>query len=349
VSDAAELFEAISHPTRIRISRLLEKEPFSFASLKRRLNIDSSGNLDHHLKKLGPLIRVQNDGLYALTDAGKEALLSIGTIEVSKMKKKHYFHSFAEIPKSIVALIIFEGLMGVLSFLAFLPLHGPVVIQYYLLNAYFYTFVMSWLSVAGLLRAKEWAWTLIIVQSVLLVVAGFQIAMGFGSLIVVYASSNMFGALRYVLAVLGIVSLMLALLPSVREVLGTKYVTALPRRALISGILGMASVVFNFCVGELLIHGRGGGTGILGALMFMAALPIVVGALLVLLRKFLAGGLVLIITSCTAFYNYFIIGAAILSILGLSSEYGIMFGLLIFAMPLVAGILSLTSRPKIVN
>jgi len=59
--------------------------------------------------------------------------------------------------------------------------------------------------------------------------------------------------------------------------------------------------------------------------------------------------LILIVTSCIAFYNYFIIGTAVFGYLGLSSEYGIVFGLLIFAMPLIAGILSLTSRPKIVN
>jgi len=75
--DSAELFEAISHPVRIRIIKILEKQPTSFASLKRQLRIDSSGNLDFHLKKLGELVAVRADGLYGLTDAGKEALLSI--------------------------------------------------------------------------------------------------------------------------------------------------------------------------------------------------------------------------------------------------------------------------------
>jgi DNA-binding transcriptional ArsR family regulator len=290
LSDAAELFEAISHPTRIKILRILEKEPSSFASLKRRLSIDSSGNLDHHLKKMRVLVKVQNDGLYALTDAGKEALLSVGTIEVSKMRQKHNFRSLAEIPKSITALIILEALMGVLSFLAFLPLHGSVGIYYYVLNMYFYSFIVSGCSVVGLLKAKEWAWVLTVAQSVLLVLAGLQTAMGLGTFIIVYASSITFGILRYVLSVLGGVSLALSLLPSVRETLGAKYATALPKRALVSGILSMASVVFNFLVGEAITYGRGGGTGVLGALMFMAGLPMVVGALLVLLRRFLVAG-----------------------------------------------------------
>ncbi len=41
--DPAELFEAISHPERIKILKILEKKPASFASLKRQLGIESSG------------------------------------------------------------------------------------------------------------------------------------------------------------------------------------------------------------------------------------------------------------------------------------------------------------------
>jgi hypothetical protein len=42
------------------------RAPASFASLKRQLGIDSSGNLDFHLKKLGELVAVRPDGLYDL-------------------------------------------------------------------------------------------------------------------------------------------------------------------------------------------------------------------------------------------------------------------------------------------
>jgi len=81
MKDSAELFEAISHPERIKILKILEKKPASFASLKRQLGIESSGNLDFHLKKLGKLVTVREDGLYGLTEAGKEALLSIDEVE----------------------------------------------------------------------------------------------------------------------------------------------------------------------------------------------------------------------------------------------------------------------------
>jgi DNA-binding HxlR family transcriptional regulator len=89
MEDPAELFEAISHPERIRILKTLKKQPSSFASLKRQLGIHSSGNLDYHLKKLGQLLTVREDGLYGLTDAGNEALLSIEAIEMwTEMEKR---------------------------------------------------------------------------------------------------------------------------------------------------------------------------------------------------------------------------------------------------------------------
>jgi hypothetical protein len=58
----------------VRILRVLEKQPLSFADLKRVFGIDSSGNLQHHLGKLGDLIKKTDDGKYAVTDDAREAL-----------------------------------------------------------------------------------------------------------------------------------------------------------------------------------------------------------------------------------------------------------------------------------
>ena len=115
--DPAELFESISHPERIRILKLLEEEPCSFASMKRKLGIQSSGNLDHHLKKLGELVTVREDGLYALTDAGKEALHSIETIELWTEMKRRRIRIPRNIPKEVVFLGGFELLTGFLAFM----------------------------------------------------------------------------------------------------------------------------------------------------------------------------------------------------------------------------------------
>ena len=75
---AAELFEAISHPTRIQILKTLEKAPQGFSELKHGLGISSSGNLTHHLNKLSTLVGTNAKGKYVLTDQGREALHVIG-------------------------------------------------------------------------------------------------------------------------------------------------------------------------------------------------------------------------------------------------------------------------------
>lgn len=60
----AELFETLAHQTRINIIRALENQQLSFAELKRHLGIEISGNLQHHLAKLGDLIKQTEEGKY---------------------------------------------------------------------------------------------------------------------------------------------------------------------------------------------------------------------------------------------------------------------------------------------
>jgi len=74
---AAELFEAISHPTRIQILKILEKTPQGFSELKHGLGISSSGNLNHHINKLSTLVGADIHGKYVVTDQGREALYMI--------------------------------------------------------------------------------------------------------------------------------------------------------------------------------------------------------------------------------------------------------------------------------
>lgn len=77
----AELFEALGHPVRIKILESLKEGPLGFAELKRRAGLESSGNLQFHLGKLGDLVRTAPDGDYCLTDEGREAIRVVEATE----------------------------------------------------------------------------------------------------------------------------------------------------------------------------------------------------------------------------------------------------------------------------
>jgi parallel beta-helix repeat protein len=77
----AEVFDALGHPTRILILKALNEGPLGFADLKKKAHIDSSGHLTHHLNKLNGLIKTDEYGKYCLSDQGKDALLTVQTVE----------------------------------------------------------------------------------------------------------------------------------------------------------------------------------------------------------------------------------------------------------------------------
>jgi DNA-binding HxlR family transcriptional regulator len=77
----AEVFDALGHPTRIMILKALSEGPQGFADLKKKLGIDSSGHLQHHLGKLDGLVKTDDYGKYTLSDQGKDALVSVETVE----------------------------------------------------------------------------------------------------------------------------------------------------------------------------------------------------------------------------------------------------------------------------
>jgi len=72
-----ELFQAISHPVRIKILEALVEKPMGFAELGRAVGIESGGHLSFHLTKLGHLIRTNLQGNYIITSEGKEALWTL--------------------------------------------------------------------------------------------------------------------------------------------------------------------------------------------------------------------------------------------------------------------------------
>jgi len=80
-SEGAQFFDALAHPARIRILKALQIGPLTFADLKKRMNIESSGHLQHHLSKLNDLIQTDETGKYCLSDQGKDAIFTVKTVE----------------------------------------------------------------------------------------------------------------------------------------------------------------------------------------------------------------------------------------------------------------------------
>ena len=121
----AEIFDALGHPTRIIILKALNEGPAGFAELKKKTGIESSGHLLHHLNKLSGLIKTDEYGKYCLSDQGKDALLTVQTVEnasdVKANKKAADFIEHAEtILKAITAL--FAVLLVISSATAFYQL-----------------------------------------------------------------------------------------------------------------------------------------------------------------------------------------------------------------------------------
>ena len=83
----------------------------AFADLKKKTAIDSSGHLQHHLTKLNGLIKTDEYGKYCLSDQGKDALLTVQTVENASPKsiiseKTHKRHFSAKIGLKPVALLL---------------------------------------------------------------------------------------------------------------------------------------------------------------------------------------------------------------------------------------------------
>jgi DNA-binding HxlR family transcriptional regulator len=89
--NSTDLFDGISHPLRIKIMRALAKRPMRFAELKSKFNIDSSGQLDFHLKKLESLIATNEEGCYTLTEKGFAALQAVDTVSKYGWQRRSFF------------------------------------------------------------------------------------------------------------------------------------------------------------------------------------------------------------------------------------------------------------------
>jgi DNA-binding transcriptional ArsR family regulator len=112
----AELFEALGHPTRIKILEAMKDGGLSFSELKKTTGIESSGHLTFHLEKLDGLVRVASDGRYALTDDGREAIRLVGHRAVTGSRPSVKIIVAGSLAAGIAAALVLGALQ-----LAFFP------------------------------------------------------------------------------------------------------------------------------------------------------------------------------------------------------------------------------------
>jgi DNA-binding transcriptional ArsR family regulator len=78
------IFEALTHPARVKILKLVQEKQLTFSALKREIGMESSGQLQHHMQKLSGFIDVERErGSYTLTDMGRRALAVYASSEAS--------------------------------------------------------------------------------------------------------------------------------------------------------------------------------------------------------------------------------------------------------------------------
>ena len=292
MENPAELFEAISHPTRIKILKILENEPSTFASLKRQLGISSSGNLDHHIKKLGDLIVMQKDGFYGLTDVGKEALVSVGAVESWKETERRKTKKLGKLPKLVTFLLA-------LDVIAFLVAVFQVVMFGFGVQSIFLFFVFLMLilafplSAVGLINRKTWGWSLTAVQAVIFLGYAVLEILNELSLIQQYhelaygPSSFQFILSGVALAVFGAIEglvLFVALRRNVKDFFGIQDLSSHQKRVLVAGMLAMM-------FGTLVTYTVVGRPVVVDPLLNIGAgFVIFFGGIAILMEKYTLGG-----------------------------------------------------------
>jgi DNA-binding transcriptional ArsR family regulator len=105
-TDRAEVFDALGHPTRINILKLLSHEAVSFADLKKKTDIDSSGHLQHHLTKLDGLIKTDEHGNYRLSEAGNDALFVMQTVETVSRQGRRRLAPYSRKSRMLLSTIV---------------------------------------------------------------------------------------------------------------------------------------------------------------------------------------------------------------------------------------------------
>jgi DNA-binding HxlR family transcriptional regulator len=119
----AEVFDALGHPTRILILKVLSEGALGFADLKKKTGIESSGHLQHHLTKLNGLIKTDEYGKYCLSDEGQDALLTVQTVENASSERdakakehKHFRLTLKPVAFLLATLLIVSSVIALYEY-----------------------------------------------------------------------------------------------------------------------------------------------------------------------------------------------------------------------------------------
>jgi len=303
--DSAELFEAISHPVRIKILKILERQPTSFASLKRQLGIDSSGNIDYHLKKLGELVAVREDGLYGLTDAGKEALLSIDAVETWAEMERRRVKMFRKMPREAFAVGLLEICSSTaLIFWFFLPLIQLPVTRGSLWGYVFFGALLltGFRSGIGVFLRLRWSWTMVLAKSALIMSMSLFL-LDYIWKPGAFTQSGYVALLYLAFVALETATVILALTRRLKDYLGVRSGDKLPYRVLIGSILCISSGILLILLESAVRFPQALNTPDQASTVFasmsdtsvLCGLLIMVGGVLILLRSSILGPAISII------------------------------------------------------
>jgi DNA-binding transcriptional ArsR family regulator len=363
--DSAELFEAISHPTRIKILKILEKQPASFASLKRQLEIESSGNLDYHLKKLAQLVAVREDGLYGLTDAGKEALMSIGTIELWTEMERRKKRTHSELSWQASFLMLLEFGTAVASTVWFFSAISPTPL--FPMVDYFSGFVLSaivavlgFVSVLGVFEGKQWSWKTVIAKSTLMMLASL-IPLSYLSAMLKAPQDMSLQIARFyptgvffaAFVTIETVAVVLALTNPVRDYLMSRPVTRLSHRAVLGGVISIVSGTLTTIGLSMNTFSASGYNfsplDLPTSIVFAGGLAVGIGGMLILLRSYRFGALASVIFGLFPYPAYYT--AQVITARFFESAIGktgtIIVSIILGLLPVIGGILALISMRKI--
>jgi DNA-binding transcriptional ArsR family regulator len=368
--DSAELFEAISHPVRIKILKILERQPASFASLKRQLGIDSSGNIDHHLKKLGELVAVREDGLYGLTDAGKEALLSIDAVETWAEMERRRVKMFRKMPREAFAVGLLEICSSTaLIFWFFLPLMQLPATRDSLWGYVFFGALLltGFRSGIGVFLRLRWSWTMVLAKSALIMSMSLFL-LDYIWKPGAFTQSSYVALLYLAFVALETATVILALTRRLKDYLGVRSGDKLPYRVLIGSVLCISSGILLILLESAVRFPQALNTPDQASTVFasmsdtsvLCGLLIMVGGVLILLRSSILGPAISIIFGLfptpllgiqsippwlpqqTTYHAFDLIRG-----IDQSSPYVFLIAAVVDALPILGGLLALSSVRRI--